>query len=218
MIFIAILFQILWLIERNIKPMMMIVAKEEVKKIAQDAMLHGIRDVQNSLGNRLNDTWIIEKDQKGRISRIQVNNQIGAQIYDRLTSRIQEEINHLESKDIGISMGQMLQSNIFAEYGPHIPLQIWPKGAVTINWEYKYESQGINMVMVTLVLKVHADMEMLVPFTEESVMVDFPYPFAQTLVVGDVPNTYFNNNQGQIKEGKANNPIPTPSVPVVPAH
>lgn len=211
--FIAVIFYTVWSIERNLEPILLVIAKAEVKKIAQGAMLQGIHEVEKSLGGDLNKTINIERDQQGNITFVQVNSQIQAQIYESITSKIHEELKNLQDRPIDITVGQILQSNVFAEYGPDIPVNMWPKGAAKVSIIPKMESKGINMVMITLQLKVHFEMGVIIPFSENSIPVDIDYPIAQAMVVGEVPQYYFyNDHQGEIQKGGMSippvNPLP----------
>jgi sporulation protein YunB len=213
-VLLAILFQVLWMIEKHLHPMLVVIAKTEVKKIAQEAMLAGVRDVERSLAGELGQVMTVEKGSDGRITFVKIDPRIQAKIYEQMTGRLMERMDHLDQHEIGITVGQILQSNIFSDYGPDIPIQLWPKGAPKVNLEPEMKAQGINMVMVTLNLRVHAEMGMIVPFSEESFPVDFEYPIAQAVVVGEVPEYYFYNDLGQIKQEKIGTPHhPVPGLP-----
>lgn len=211
MILVALLFQAGWIMESNIQPMLLVIGKTEVKKVAQEAMLKGIQEMQKSLGEDLNKTIAIEKGSDGRITFIRVNTNVQTRIYGEMTSYIQAELKHLENRKIGMTVGQIMQSNMFANYGPRIPLEIWPKGSTNVSISPKLESQGVNMTMVTLNVHVKNDMDMIVPFSKENVEVSFDYPIAQALVVGEVPQYYFYNDQGAVKKRQA-----MPSLPQIP--
>lgn len=193
------LFAVVWLVDRNIHPILVQIAKTEAKRLAQEAIVEGIGE-QVKLGNELNQVMKIQKDQAGNISYIQMNQQVQAKIYQNTTSKIQDVLRHLRDKPIDISLGQALDSNIFANYGPPLSVQLWPKGTVKVSLVPKLESQGINMVMVTMNLKIHTEMDLIIPFEEEILPVEVNYPIAQALVVGKVPNYYFYNDQGTVKQ------------------
>lgn len=196
---ISLLFLCVWLIDRNVHPILVHIAKTEVKRVAQQAILEGIGE-QLKLGDQLNQVMTIQKDSQGNISYIEINPQVQAAIYQRTTSQIQDVLKHLKDKPIQVSLGQAIDSSIFANYGPPLTVDIWPKGSVKVSIVPKLESQGINMVMVTMLLKIHTEMELVIPFTEDHLPVDVDYPIAQALVVGKVPNFYFYNDQGQVKQ------------------
>jgi sporulation protein YunB len=195
----ALLFVSIWLVDRNVHPILVQIAKTEAKRLAQEAIVEGIEE-QVKMGNQLNQVMSIQKDNQGNISFIQINPQVQAKIYQNTTNKIQESLKHLKDKPIEISLGQALDSNIFANYGPPLSVNLWPKGTVKVSLVPKLESQGINMVMVTLIAKIKTEMDLIIPFTEELLHVEVDYPIAQALVVGKVPNYYFYNDQGTVKQ------------------
>jgi sporulation protein YunB len=195
----VLLFVSIWLVDRNVHPILVQIAKTEAKRLAQEAIVEGVGE-QVKMGNQLNQVMSIQKDNQGNISFIQINPQVQAKIYQNTTSKIQESLKHLKDKPIEISLGQALDSNIFANYGPPLSVNLWPKGTVKVSLVPKLESQGINMVMVTLIAKIKTEMDLIIPFTEELLHVEVDYPIAQALVVGKVPNYYFYNDQGTVKQ------------------
>jgi len=210
----AVIFLFVWQIEQKLHPILVVIAKTEVKKIAQEAMLEGVREVEENLQDNLNQVMSLEKDEQGKISYIRFQPRIQAQIYESVTEKVAKKLKNLEEHQVGITVGQIFESKVFAEWGPDLPIQMWPKGASKVNLVPKMEAQGINMVMVTLYVHVHAEMGMIVPFTEKTFPVDFEYPIAQALVVGEVPQYYFYNDQGQIKKGQVQMPVaPVPALP-----
>jgi sporulation protein YunB len=188
-----------WLVDRNLHPILIHIARTEVKKVAQQAILEGISE-QLKLSGQLNQVMKIQKDKEGNISYIETNPQVQAMIYQKTTAKIQEVLKHLKDKPIQISLGQAIDSSLFANYGPPLSIDIWPKGSVKVSIVPKLESQGINMVMVTMMLKIHTEMGLVIPFTDDFIPVDVDYPIAQALVVGKVPNYYFYNDRGQVKQ------------------
>ncbi|WP_044641010.1 sporulation protein YunB [Risungbinella massiliensis] len=208
LILILIAAPIVWLLETNIEPVMLVIAKSEVKKMAYDAIVEGIKQ-QVVLGNDTNNLIEIEKDQTGKVQYLRINQANQAKVYTATAQKIQQVIKQLQDKPIEITIGQMFKNTILSEWGPDIPVEIWPKGSAKINIEPRLESKGINVVMVTLVLKIHTEMGVVVPFSEDVVPIDIDYPIAQAMVVGEVPSYFFQN------EGNNNTMQPSP-IPVTP--
>jgi sporulation protein YunB len=196
--------------------MMLVIAKKEVKRIAQDAMLDGVRSAEQRLKGNMDKVMSVEKDASGRISYVHFDPQVQAQVYDRLTTSIQDKLKNLHAHDVGITIGQMLGSNIFSEYGPNIPIQVWPEGSTKVSIEPKLEAAGINMVLITLNVHVQTEMGLVAPFTETSFPVEYDYPVTSGFVVGEVPDYYFYNDLGQVKKEQVRVPVPPPAEPVVP--
>lgn len=201
---------ILWMLERNIEPVLSHIAEAEVKKEAQAAITKGIKQ-QLTLGPKLNELMQIEKGADGKIIALQMNPEIQASIYTKTATAIENAINHLKDKPLQISLGQILQSAVFADFGPDIPVDIWQEGSTKISMEPKMESKGINMVMVTVNIRVETELGIIVPFHEKNITLTTDYPVAQTMVVGEVPEYYFYNDQGQMKQGTVQPTLPVPN-------
>lgn len=212
---VVVAFQLLWMLDHYIQPMLYLIAESEVKKIAQDAMLQGVKAMEQKEGNDLNQVLQIQKGQDGRITFVQVNAQVQAGIYDGMTSGIQAELKQLKGHTLRITLGELLHSTLFSLYGPTMPVQMWPEGDTRVTLIPDMQAQGINMVMVTLNMHVHTEMSVVVPYMKNQIPIDFDYPIAQALVVGQVPEYYYYNDLGGVKK-MYTNPItpPSPTIPI----
>lgn len=191
----AVLFQVLWLLETKLQPTLIHIAQTQVKRIAADAVTEAARE-QVSMGGELNDIMMVERDGDNAISFVQIDQQVQAKVYERTRTSLQKVIHQLENESIGITLGQALQSNVLAQYGPQIPVEMWPKGSPHVNLRPHMEAAGVNNVMVTLMMEIHIEMGVVVPFTTETIDVDTEIPIAQALVVGEVPQFYYYNDMG----------------------
>lgn len=202
---IIILLIIIYLVEQTIEPMLLAIARTELKKSAQEAVLIGVKEVSST--QEVEELMDIEKDRQGKIALVKINSKEQAKLYSQITSQIQKQLKELNNQSIELSLGQFLQSPILSNYGPKIPIQLWPKGASRVSLKPKIQSAGINTVMVSLNLHVHTELGIIVPFSKENTVVDISYPLGEVMVVGEVPEYYFYSNQGEIKT------LPTLPVP-----
>lgn len=184
-------------IEKKIEPMLLAIAKTEIKKAAQEAVLKGIKEVAST--HKVGDLIEIEKDHEGKISMVKIDSSIQAKLYTQVTSGIQKQLKKLNDQQIQLSLGQLLQSPILSGYGPKIPIQLWPKGASKVSLIPKLQSAGINMVMVSLSLQVHSELGVVVPYAKENTNIDISYPLGEVMVVGEVPEYYFYSSGGEVK-------------------
>ncbi|TCP68283.1 sporulation protein YunB [Baia soyae] len=195
-IVLLILIPVLWTVEQNIDPVLMHIAVTEVKKEAQSAITKGIEQ-QVHMGEELNKLIQVQKAEDGRIVSVQLEPLIQAKIYTNTAKEIEKSMAHLKDKPIEISLGQVMQSTMFADYGPDIPVQMWQEGSAKISLEPKLESQGINMVLITVNLVVQTELGIIVPFNKDMIPFTTSYPIAQTMVVGEVPSYYYNSDDSK---------------------
>ncbi|SFS60742.1 sporulation protein YunB [Marininema halotolerans] len=199
-------------IENEAEVTLIKLAKARVQNISQECMTKGIEEMRRSLGPELNKVMTINnKDQHGYI--ISVDPLIQAKIYEIASKNMHKQMKTMEQEDYGIPLGAVLQSNLFSDVGPDIPLKIWPKGSTNLDMDTKIESAGINTVKVTLYLQVTNEIGTLVPLTKEKdIKVKYHYPIASQTMMGEVPENYYyynNNGKNQGMEGP---------IPVVPSN
>lgn len=202
--FISILVPI-YIFELKVHNIMIQLSHHEVKRIAQESVTKALDEVRQSMQTDLNQILIVEKSNDGKISSIQLNTAIEMELYSKLAAKMQHELKNIEKKPIQLKMGEIFQSSLLSDYGPTINLKICPEGAAKISLKPKMEAKGINMVSISLNAEIHHDISVMVPFVKETFPIEYDYPVAQRLIVGEVP-AYYCNSDDQFKKAV----IPTP--------
>lgn len=198
----------LYWFEQSVKPVIKSYAKTELKKISQEAVTNGIKEIADR--QDIHQLMRVEKDKQGKITMLAIDSRLQAKMYSQVSERISKVLNQLRSHNIYLNTGQLLQSTLLADFGPKIPMQIYPKGASQISLVPRLQSTGINTVMISLHLRVKNEMGLLVPYVKDSTMVTVEYPLGEMLMVGEVPEFYYYTDQGKMKQGETNPPQPPP--------
>jgi len=165
------------IVERNLKPTILTIAKAYAEQIAVDAIQNAVNEkIAKSVEYK--DLIFIRTDNRGRIvlmqaNTIKINNLAADTVLD-----IQKSLASLEGKEIPIPMGQVLQSQLLAAYGPKIKVTLVPI--------------GINQTRHRLYLNVSGRVKIVIPMASDYVEVTSQIPIAETIIVGEVPETYLN--------------------------
>ncbi|MDA8353554.1 MAG: sporulation protein YunB [Firmicutes bacterium] len=206
------LFAAVYQLENSVEKTLLKLAKTRVKNISQQAVSEAFEEVEASLGPDLDQLMNIKHNEDGSIAYIQTDAEIQAKVYQVISNQIQQELRKLEQQDNGIPLGAVLQSSLFSDVGPDVPLQIWPKGSTKVDVVAAAQDKGINTVLVSFYLRVKNEMSIMVPMNYDDVIpVEYHYPLDSVVINGEVPeNYYYYNNEGKGKgmEGP---------IPVVPA-
>ncbi|WP_366922619.1 sporulation protein YunB [Metallumcola ferriviriculae] len=139
----------------------------------------------------------IEKDEKGNILYMQQNLLQLNKINTKATLKIQEELKKLRNQKIQIPIGQITGSNLLANYGPSINLWLLPVGTVEVKVQDKFEDAGINQTRHKIYLNVSSDIRVIIPLLNSEITVNAQVPVADTVIVGDVPETYLKLDLGK---------------------
>jgi sporulation protein YunB len=176
-------------IERQLRPAIIAVALIKADGLATDAINYAILE---NVAVDYSDLIIIEKDDNGRIVMAQINSMEVNRIMAETTLATRQALIDLEERPFVIPMGEVTDSFILATYGPKIPIRLIPLGRVNTELNDSFESAGINQTRHKIYLRVHTEVQIIVPFIKESVEVITTIPVADTIYIGEVPDTVIN--------------------------
>lgn len=133
----------------------------------------------------------LSKDDEGHVTAISGNM---AHIND-LSTAILDKV--MESADdgtisIAIPLGNLLGINLLSGKGPDINVDIVMLTSSKTDFKSVVQSTGINQSEYQLMLEVTIDIDVLVPWGTESATTVTEVIIADTVIIGKVPETYFN--------------------------
>ena len=73
-----------------------------------------------------------------------------------------------------------------------IPIKILPMGDIHLDFKTEFLSTGINQTTHKIYLDVNCTMDMITTFEEDDVEINQKIPISETVIVGNVPETYYN--------------------------
>ena len=131
-------------------------------------------------------------DNEGKITMIESNTVMMNKVASDVALRIQEELKQVKTTTSYIPIGTALGSPILAKYGPQLKVSIEPIGTVYVNFKTDFEDAGINQTRHRIYLEVNTKVKVVIPLTTDTKEVKAEIPICETVIVGDVPNSYIN--------------------------
>ena len=162
-------------------------ASDAVTDVVNDA----IREIIEK--NDYSDDYFlsIQKDFEGRVSAISGNmahiNSLSADILDYVISSTDDG-----ALAVGIPLGNLSGLNLLLGKGPDVPVEIIVLTSSKVDFKNELFSLGINQSKYQLYLEVSIDIDVLIPWGMESATVVTEVLVSDTVIVGQVPETYFN--------------------------
>ena len=135
---------------------------------------------------------IISRDDSGRVTSVSANSILINNFANELDIAIGNEIDKADLMENKIYLSALLGSDLLAGLGPKIPIRFQPVSVTHADITHKFEEAGINQTIHTINLVISVDIEILLPFAYSVMTVESEMPIAQTLIVGTVPDAYFN--------------------------
>lgn len=191
-------------IESNLKPTILAIAKVNAEQIAVKAIQDAVNDkVANSVEYK--DIIFIRTDNRGRVVLMQANTVKINSLAANIILDIQKNLSKLDGTVIQIPLGQVLKSQLLATYGPKIKVTLVPIGTVKVKLIDDFQQAGINQTRHRLYLNVCGQVKIIIPLVSDYVDVSYQVPIAETIIVGEVPQTYLNLDLGKGQINGLNN-------------
>ena len=166
-------------------------AETQVKNTTSDLINDAI-DRQIEDGTIQYDRMVyFEKDLDGRITALKTNMSEVNRLKTDILNLINDEILALSVDDIGIPLGSLFLPEVLSGRGPSIPVEIMSIRNSDASFSSDFTEAGINQTLQQLNMHVSVDVTVLVLGKTNSFTISSQVVVAETIIVGDVPDTYF---------------------------
>ena len=175
-------------------------AKTQVSNTTSDLINDAI-DRQIEDGNIQYDRMVyFEKNLDGRITALKTNMSEVNRLKTDILNLINDEILALSTDDLGIPIGNLILPELLSGRGPNIPIQIMSIRNSDASFSSHFTEAGINQTLQQMNMHVSVDVTILVLGKTESFTISSQVVVAETIIVGDVPDTYFQTGGMYEKE------------------
>ncbi|MDD3438796.1 MAG: sporulation protein YunB [Clostridiaceae bacterium] len=173
-----------YIVERNIRPTILAMSEINARLIATQAINEAVRSkVITDSFSKLID---YKTDNNGRISLIQANSAQMTKLAAETSIEILNEIKKIGITDLKIPMSSIFGSQLFANTGPVIGVNIRPAGSVNVDFFTDFEEAGINQTRLKIYLTVKTDVQIVVPLGSNKIDVTTHIPVSETIIVSEV--------------------------------
>ncbi len=180
---------VLW-IDANLRPIVVSMAEAQCRALAVNVLNKAISD---AMGGEVvyDDLMQVSMDGQGHVSMLQANTSCMNRLAGDIVSRAQEGLKNLGVARINIPLGSVLGSKVLAGEGPRIPIKVYPVGSVTTNFQSEFEQSGINQTRHKVFLKTTTSIQIVIPTETRVVQVSENVLVAESIIVGQVPQSFF---------------------------
>lgn len=176
-----------------------------IEDLAQTSVMNTTSDLTNdaiakqiAAGNIAYDRIVyFEKDLDGRITALKTNMSEVNRLKTDILNIINDDILALDTSDIGIPLGSLFLPELFSGKGPAIPVHILSIRNSDANFVSSFSQAGINQTLHRLNMEVSIDVAVLVLGETSSFTMSSEVVVAETVIVGDVPDTYLQTGGSQ---------------------
>lgn len=170
-----------------------------IRALAQTQVINATSDLINDAIDKQIEKGTIqydrivffEKDLNGNITALKTNMSEVNRLKTDILNLINDEILSMDTTDLGIPIGSLVLPELLSGRGPEIPVQILSIRNSEGSFESSFTEAGINQTLQQLTMHVSIDVSILVLGAAESFTVSSQVVVAETIIVGKVPDTFF---------------------------
>lgn len=190
-VFAVLFFSLFFLFRAKFNKAIHHLAETQITNTTSDLINDAI-DRQIEVGNIRYDRIVyFEKDLNGRITALKTNMSEVNRLKTDILNLINDEILALDSSKIGVPIGSLILPEFFSGKGPAIPVQIMAIRNSDASFSSSFSEAGINQTLQKITMTVSVDVTILVLGETNSFTVSSQVVVAETIIVGQVPDTFF---------------------------
>ncbi len=193
MLVLLLLTALFMLVEQNLSQTLLDMAYARAYSIALETINHAVDQVVGE-GIEYEELAEVQLDSQGRVSMLRANTMHMSQIATSTAILAQEELNSIENQVVDVPLGAALGIRFLGGFGPRISVQIVPVGAVSANFETEFETAGSNQTRHKISLTLETSVRLIVPADSRMVQVVTTVPIAESIIVGQVPDSFVDVN------------------------
>ena len=154
------------------------------------------RAVKQAMGQGVTYEELIDAqmDAQGRVSMLRANTMRMNELASQTALLAEWELGSAENQVVEIPLCAALGVSFLSGFGPRLEVQILPVGAVHTSFDTEFETAGINQTRHKIFLNLRATVSLIVPTGSQLVEVTSTVPIAESIIVGEVPESFVDVN------------------------
>lgn len=134
----------------------------------------------------------MEKNDAGDISAIVLNSTNVNMAKGEIIQNIHNRLSSIDSQEIGVPVGSLINNEFLAGRGPKIPLKLIASGLTEVDFTNTFFSAGINQTKHIVYIEVKLTVHAILPGAKKTAVITSKIPLEETIIVGKVPDSYTN--------------------------
>lgn len=183
----------LMVLEQNLSQTMLDMAFAEAYSMAVETLNRAVKTVTEN-GVEYSELMDAKLDAQGRVTMLRADTIRMNELAAQTALKAEEELNNTENQFVNIPLGAALGLRSLSGFGPRMSMQILPIGAVHASFDTEFETAGINQTRHRIFLTLRATVSLIIPTGSRLVEVESTMPIAESIIVGEVPESFVDVN------------------------
>ena len=135
-------------------------------------------------------------DTAGKVTSITTNTVANSRFKRQVVGAVSRQLGAMSSEELGIPLGTLSGQPLLSGAGPRVRVKVDSVGEVTAGYSNTFTSAGVNQTLHRVCLDITATVYLFLPGEILPVSVSSSVCVAETVIVGETPDTYLNLEKG----------------------
>ena len=135
-------------------------------------------------------------DSAGKVASITSNTVANSRFRRQVVEAVIRQLGAMDSEELGVPLGTLTGQPLLSGAGPRVRVKVDSVGEVTADYSNTFTSAGVNQTLHRICLDITATVYLFLPGEILPVSVSSSVCVAETVIVGEAPDTYLNFDKG----------------------
>ena len=147
------------------------------------------------------DFVTIETDSAGKVTSITSNTAANSRFKRQVVEAVVRQLEALDGDALRVPLGTLTGQPLLSGTGPRVRVKVDSVGEVVADYANSFTSAGVNQTLHRVCLEVTATVYLFLPGEILPVSVSSNVCVAETVIVGETPDTYLRLEKGDSRYG-----------------
>ena len=181
---------IIALLESRLRPIVETAARAQAQNVIAQLIEQSVLEDLARREMGYSDFVTIQRGEDGAITALTTNMAQMNLLRSQLAARLLEVLEETDVSQIQIPLGSLIDLDILWGRGPSLQVHAIRVGTVSAEFFSQFSQAGINQTRHSIFLEVRAPLTLILPGGQVETTVETRLCVAETVIVGQVPNTY----------------------------
>lgn len=190
----ALLCYLLFLVERQIRPVLLSIVQYECRRYALNAFGEAADESAAALPESYQELYELQYAPDGSIAAVTVNSYVVNRIQTELSNALTRKLMEVEQSPLTVSLGTLVGLQLFVGRGPKLELKVLPESYVETEVYSVLEDTGINQTKLCIYVRFAMNMSVILSGYSSVVEVTNDQYLGEILLVGQIPQAYHSGS------------------------
>jgi sporulation protein YunB len=193
-------------LDKKVMPTLLAMAEMKVVTKATQVINEAVKEVLSENVLSADDLVTYYYNDNGEIISVGVNTIMINKLSSDIVEKIANDLEAIGIEKIYIPLGNIIGSNVLANAGPEVGIEILPIGTTKINYDREFRSTGINQINHRVWLNIDTTLQVVVPLATDKITISQEFTLVDRVINGNIPDNFI-----QVPEQNVLDVIPKPS-------